>query len=61
MEAKNTLSQGVDSNRCKFLQMGCGITIGFKTGAEQSTKQLSQLCGGGSGEVWLLGAKIESE
>ena len=50
---------GDGSSRCTFLQIGCRITIGFKTGAVRSTKQL---CGGGSSEVEpLFGAKIESE
>lgn len=36
--------------------IGCGVTIGFITGAVQSTKQLSRLCGGG----WaLLGQKLK--
>ncbi len=50
-------SRGDDGGRCKCLQIGRGITIGFKTGAVQSRKQLFQLCGGERGEVGLSWGK----
>lgn len=50
-------SCGDDGSRCKCLQIGRGITIGFTTGAARSTKQLSQLCRGKGGEVGLSWGK----